>query len=546
MPRRWRPKFSVENTGNGSKIDCKAVNSSGDESFDLSLPQRLVGAPADLYTSQRKRFANSMNVVKLNFPFHDRRLELQQYRKWACELADEGLQAVVKASRLATHDKRLACANNWWPLLREAYDEFVIRGVLAAVLWQFAPTHRCSPESIQNLQELCCLLSTWTGTRHVFEFRHESWYRSTSVLEILREHGCCLAWLNLHDPQAKEWTDCEGWSLQEKTADFLYIQMHGSAGRALGCYSDQFLEQLSRQIYADCLTIVMFCQVDVPTHAWSNAAALRRIWNQGAESTAQSGTQEERSLKTTSGQIVNMTARLIFLDVGGVTGILGRSHLRGRASAKCRVGEILDGLRIEATEKNRIWLSCGQSVEESPTERATQGLNTDCASESAESLAELLQEIDDCVFSDGSHVADRWCGRTTDTEIGTRECKTAELSSYLADATIVEISGESVYIVLSSGLKGVLGWDNIWGGRSSLLDVGDELTVVVQRGGRTSDQTFSMGMGKRAKNIWASTVAKRGRGTVGRCRARYRLRCFLSELTSSPTCVEANTITLHS
>jgi len=263
------------------------------------------------------------------------------------------------------------------------------------------------------------------------------------------------------------------------------------------------LQLLARNLPQDRDVIIVFCQVDVPMHAWQNAATMRK--NLGLAKDDDCAREpvwsSSQGMGSTSGRIVKLSPRLVILDVDGRTGILGRSHLRSR-SLKLRVGDILHDLRIQAVENKRLWLSEGQVPESNPPISSN---TADSASDCNECLADLLKEIDDHVFRDDqSDTTQRWGSTLSDVEA--RPCRTSEVSSYLADATVDGLNNTGIHVSLSSGMSGSLGWDSLWGGKQSDIQVGETITVLVQRGGRTADDRLSMAMPKFALAPWAPRV----------------------------------------
>merc|ERR1711920_636897 len=111
------------------------------------------------------------------------------------------------ASGLATHDHALANCSEWWPKMQAVYREFANANQLECILWQCPPSLHCTIKSLHNLNILCQALAEDPSMRHVFEFRHKSWYESGDLLRILEKHRCCLAWLNLHEESARTFVD---------------------------------------------------------------------------------------------------------------------------------------------------------------------------------------------------------------------------------------------------------------------------------------------------------------------------------------------------
>ncbi|HET9826480.1 MAG TPA: DUF72 domain-containing protein, partial [Chitinophagaceae bacterium] len=72
--------------------------------------------------------------------------------------------------------------------------------------------------------------------QYAFEFRNQTWY-TEPVYELLRKHNCafCIYELEHH------------LSPQMITADFVYLRLHGPAGKYAGSYSNSELKRWARQ-----------------------------------------------------------------------------------------------------------------------------------------------------------------------------------------------------------------------------------------------------------------------------------------------------------
>jgi len=162
-------------------------------------------------------------------------------------------------------------------------------------------------------------------------------------------------------------------------------------------------------------SIVLFCQVDVPFHAWSNGVSFKsltrampgisqpstakRVWRSKKEeiwspldaesSTLVPTSAESRGPSRASGRITKLSARVAILDIQGRTGILGRGHLRGSTSNKMQVGHTVEDLVVEAVEGDRLWLSVAAC---SSDHACTMPLFNDSCSVSGDSLADVLDD----------------------------------------------------------------------------------------------------------------------------------------------------------
>ena len=166
----------------------------------------------------------------------------------------------VKVSRYITHIKRLRN-------IGDAVEKFIarakiLREKLGPLLYQLPPNmHR-------NDEVLELFLSTLPrGMKHVFEFRHQSWFNE-NVFEVLHKYNigfCVFDMPSVSCPLVA-------------TADFAYFRFHGSTGLYASCYSDEELAHWARKL-AD-LTVnskatYIYFNNDAEAFAVRNAITLR-------------------------------------------------------------------------------------------------------------------------------------------------------------------------------------------------------------------------------------------------------------------------------
>jgi uncharacterized protein YecE (DUF72 family) len=166
----------------------------------------------------------------------------------------------TKVSRYITHVKRLRDTG-------DAVDRFVSRAAilkekLGPLLYQLPPNMR------RNEDALAAFLATLPGRmKHVFEFRHESWF-DQKVFDTLRRYnaGFCI-----YDMPS---VSCP----VVVTVDFAYIRFHGSTGLYSSNYSDKELADwaakladLGRKLTA----IYIYFNNDAGAFAIKNAITLR-------------------------------------------------------------------------------------------------------------------------------------------------------------------------------------------------------------------------------------------------------------------------------
>ena len=136
----------------------------------------------------------------------------------------------VKVSRFITHIKRLKNTE-------EAVEKFISRAKLlkdklGPMLYQLPPNMHRSDEVLQ------AFLSTLPqGFKHVFEFRHQSWFEDR-VLETLHKYNVGFCVFDM------PYLDCP----LVATADFAYIRFHGSTELYSSCYSDEELAHWAKKL----------------------------------------------------------------------------------------------------------------------------------------------------------------------------------------------------------------------------------------------------------------------------------------------------------
>jgi len=200
------------------------------------------------------------STIEINGSFYS----LQSPQSYAAWYADTPADFVfaVKGPRFITHMKRLR-------EVRRPLANFLASGVLelreklGPILWQFPSSFRFEPERFGSFFGL---LPKDTGAalrlararephlhgrsslaidavrplRHAVEVRHES-FRAPDFIALLRRHGIALV---VSDTPGK-WLQ-----LQDVTADFLYLRLHGARQLYASGYTPAALEAWARRIRA--------------------------------------------------------------------------------------------------------------------------------------------------------------------------------------------------------------------------------------------------------------------------------------------------------
>ena len=122
----------------------------------------------------------------------------------------------VKASRFITHVKRLKDCEE--PLETFLGRARLLGEALGPVLYQLPPNFHYKPENVDRLADFLALLPR--DMRHVFEFRHDSWFNA-DLFSLLRIHNVGFCAFHM-----------AGWETPlEATTDFAYVRFHGSRRR---------------------------------------------------------------------------------------------------------------------------------------------------------------------------------------------------------------------------------------------------------------------------------------------------------------------------
>ncbi|MDQ3900963.1 MAG: DUF72 domain-containing protein [Actinomycetota bacterium] len=202
--------------------------------------------------------SRQLNSVEINCSFYSLQVP-SSYQSWAAVTPDDFVFA-VKGSRFITHMKKLRDVAT--PLAN-----FFASGVLALgaklgpLLWQLPPNLPFDADRLatffgllpRSTAEACRLaqhhderLAGWAWTsidadrpmRHALEVRHAS-YRDPALIELLRAHSIALVVADT----AGRWP-----YMEDITADFVYVRLHGDVELYVSGYTDEALDTWARQV----------------------------------------------------------------------------------------------------------------------------------------------------------------------------------------------------------------------------------------------------------------------------------------------------------
>jgi uncharacterized protein YecE (DUF72 family) len=166
-------------------------------------------------------YACHLHTVEINNSFYQLP-EVQTLRAWKNSVPDDFIFS-VKASRYITHMKKLKKP-------REALRTFmhrieILENKLGAVIFQLPPFWKC------NYDRLAAFLKLLSSDfRYAFEFRHVSWWNE-KVYELLSRYNIAFCIFELNRQL----------SPKKRTADFVYVRLHGPGAAYQGSYDTQTL-----------------------------------------------------------------------------------------------------------------------------------------------------------------------------------------------------------------------------------------------------------------------------------------------------------------
>ena len=216
------------------------------------------GCPASRWL---EHYATVFDTVEVNTTFY-RLARREAVARWVRQTPPEFLFA-VKASRYLTHIKRLTDMGRGLERLYEPLEPLIEAERMGPMLWQLPPNFRRDDERLQFA------LANLPRGRHVFEFRHPTWFVEP-VYRALREHGVALC--------IADRPEIASFQTHELTADFTFVRFHyGHRGRR-GNYSETELAEWAERIaeWGRSADVYAYFNNDWEVFAPRNAVTLRR------------------------------------------------------------------------------------------------------------------------------------------------------------------------------------------------------------------------------------------------------------------------------
>ena len=252
-------------------------------------PWRRVFYPEGLPHRRELEFASrQVGSIEINGTFYALQRP-ESFRAWA-EATPDRFVFSVKGGRFITHLKKLRDVDT-------ALANFFASGVLALgpklgpLLWQLPPNFGYDVERIEAFLSLLPRTTTaaaelaarhdervddraWVTTdadrpvRHAIEVRHAS-YETPSFLALLRAQGVAAVTADT----AGKWP-----MIEEQTAGFSYVRLHGAEELYTSGYSDEGLDAWAAKVRAwgQDRDVFVYFDNDVKVHAPFDAMGLMR------------------------------------------------------------------------------------------------------------------------------------------------------------------------------------------------------------------------------------------------------------------------------
>ena len=224
-------------------------------------PWRGIFFPAKLAQRRELEYASrQVRTIEINGTFYSLQRPAS-YQHWYEQTPDDFIFS-VKAPRFITHIKRL---NDIAAPLANFFASGVLclKEKLGPVLWQLPPSFKFQPDRLADFfaqlprdtksaaalakkHDRRLLQDAWIETdrnrplRHALEVRHES-FKTPAFIALLRQHHIALV---VADTAGK-------WPLMDDvTADFVYVRLHGDAELYVSGYTAEALQRWAAKISA--------------------------------------------------------------------------------------------------------------------------------------------------------------------------------------------------------------------------------------------------------------------------------------------------------
>ncbi len=225
------------------------------------VPWRGTFYPKGLSQKRELAYASrELNSIEINGSFYSLQRPTS-YKAWY-DATPEGFVFSIKAPRFITHMKRLR--NVEAPLANFfASGPLILAEKLGPILWQLPPNFKFNAEVLEQFfemlprstQEAAKLAKNHDERlkgraflnpvgdcplRHAMEIRNDS-FKSPGFVTLLRKHKVALVVADT----AGKWP-----ALEDVTADFVYLRLHGAEQLYVSGYTDSALEKWATKVRA--------------------------------------------------------------------------------------------------------------------------------------------------------------------------------------------------------------------------------------------------------------------------------------------------------
>ena len=223
--------------------------------------------PRDLSAKDKlKYFSQHFKTAEINYSFYHLP-RLTTYQNWYKQ-TPRGFLLAVKASRFITHIKRLKGVRGPWKIfLKNALN---LKEKLGPILFQFPANFKATPENTKRLEEFLKLI-TKNKLRYAFEFRHQSWC-DEKIYKLLKKYNA--VWVMADSPSYPK--------VEEVTANFVYVRMHGSKVLFSSNYTKKELSSLAQEVkkwLKQGLDVYIYFNNDAMGYAIKNAKELLKFYD---------------------------------------------------------------------------------------------------------------------------------------------------------------------------------------------------------------------------------------------------------------------------
>jgi len=203
-------------------------------------------------------YANQFGTVELNASFY-RLPKPQTFENWRKRTPDNFLWS-VKASRYITHIKRIKDVRE--PLERFFSSVALLKEKLGPILFQLPPTLSFDEELLSHF---CQHLKR--DHLYTLEVRHPSWAKERAI-DIIRDNNIALC---ISDTAGRYPY------IEEDTATFIYIRLHGSKKLYSSEYSEEEMQAFAQKIRDWSKDTYLYFDNDYGGYAIKNARRIKEI-----------------------------------------------------------------------------------------------------------------------------------------------------------------------------------------------------------------------------------------------------------------------------